>query len=279
MAGLGGYPGYGEIRHFRRPGVFGGAEFLNARFGRFDFTRHAHDRVSFGLVTEGRFRIDRPGGSVIAGTGEVILFNHDLVHWGGSAGAPGWSIRTLYADPAQVHDLASDLGLGGRGTVGFTETVVCAPALGRRLLALHRTVEAGATRLEADGDTLEVLTGLIARYSDRRGSLSGARREPRAVKEAKAHLEAQVCDDVSLQDLARVAGLSPSRLVRVFKAALGLPPHAYHGYLKVRRAQALLRSGLPVAETAVACGFHDQAHLTRVFKRHAGVTPGRFRAA
>ena len=208
----------------------------------------------------------------------MILFNHDLVHWGGSVGG-GWTIRTLYAEAAGLQDLARELGLGGRGTLGFPETVVRAPHWAGRLLSLHRRVEAGASRLEADGDTLEVLSGLIRCYGDRRGPPAPPGREPRAVSEARGYLEAHVGEDVPLAQLARVAGLSASRLVRVFKAALGLPPHAYHGYLKVRRAQALLRGGLPVAETAVACGYHDQAHLTRAFRRHVGVTPGRCRAA
>ena len=126
---------------------------------------------------------------------------------------------------------------------------------------------------------LDTLALLLARYSKAGSDAPAAAQEPQAVRRARDYLEARVASDIGLAELAAVAGLSPSRLVRSFKASLGLPPHAYHRYLRVRRAQALLRDGQPVALVAQDCGFVDQSHLTRAFKRHVGVTPGRFRSA
>ena len=273
------YPGYGEVLHFRRLAALGGAEFLRARFGRFDFGRHAHDRVSFGLITEGALQIGLPGGSLVAGKGDLILFHHDLVHWGGTVNGAGWAIRTLYADPAVVAELAREAGRRGRGTLDFRETVVHAPSDAHRLLALHRAVESEASALETECRLLDTLDSLLGRHALLQGTAPRSGREPRAVRRARDYLEARVGEDVGLDELSAVAGLSPSRLVRTFKAAMGLPPHAYHGYLRVRRAQALLRAGHPVAAVAQDCGFADQSHLTRAFKRHVGLTPGRFRRA
>ena len=273
------YPGYGEVLHFGRLRGTAEAELLHARFARFDFARHAHDRVSFGLIASGRLRIEQAGGAAVAGAGDVILYDHDRVHWGGSERGSAWTIRTLYADPARLAALARGHGLGGRGSVAFPEPIVRSPAMARRLLALHRAVERGAPRLMTEGLMIETIVEALRRYSDRRGEAAAPGAAPRAVRAACDYLEARVCDDVGLDELAAAAGLSASRLARVFKAAKGLPPHAYHGYLRVRRAQALLRAGMSVAEAAVDCGFVDQAHLTRAFKRHVGVTPGRFRAA
>ena len=273
------YPGYGEVRHFKRLPSCGGVEFLHARFGRFDFDRHAHDRVSIGLITRGALRIAQPSGIEIAGQGALIFFNHDLVHWGGAQDEAGWSIRTLYADPRTLTEVAQQGGHARLGTIDFPELVVRAPTQARRLLALHRGVESEAPRLETESCLLDMLTNLVGRYGAAGNAAKAVGKEPKAVRRAREYLEARVERDVGLEELAAVAGLSPSRLVRVFKAALGLPPHAYHRYLRVRRAQALLRAGRPVAAVALDCGFTDQSHLTRAFKRHVGVTPGRFRAA
>jgi len=76
---------------------------------------------------------------------------------------------------------------------------------------------------------------------------------------------------------ARVAGLSPCHLNRVFRRALGLPPHAFQTQLRVVRAGALLRRGWPLAAVAAETGFADQSHLTRRFKTVVGVTPGAYR--
>ena len=106
MSARGSYPGYGEVLHFGRLRGAPAAELLHARFGRFDFARHAHDRVSFGLITAGAMRLEQAGGASLVGAGDVILYNHDVVHWGGSERGQGcdagWAIRTLYADPGQL---------------------------------------------------------------------------------------------------------------------------------------------------------------------------------
>jgi AraC-like DNA-binding protein len=79
--------------------------------------------------------------------------------------------------------------------------------------------------------------------------------------------------------LSAVAGLSSFELVRRFREQLGLTPHAFQTNLRIARARALLRAGEPIARVAAACGFADQPHLTRTFKRAVGVTPGRFVSA
>jgi AraC-like DNA-binding protein len=81
---------------------------------------------------------------------------------------------------------------------------------------------------------------------------------------------------VTLQALARIAGLSAFHLCRVFRETVGMTPHAYQTHARVRRARSLLRAGLPITQAAAEAGFYDQAHLTRHFKRIVGLTPGRY---
>jgi AraC-like DNA-binding protein len=81
---------------------------------------------------------------------------------------------------------------------------------------------------------------------------------------------------VTLRDLARQTGLSPSHLCRVFRQGTGMTPHAYQLQIRVRRAKTLLLAGCPIAQAATEAGFWDQAHLTRHFKRTIGVSPGRY---
>jgi len=66
-------------------------------------------------------------------------------------------------------------------------------------------------------------------------------------------------------------------MIRSFRKATGLPPHAYLRQLRVERARELLFRRMPLAEVALAAGFADQAHFTRTFKQITGTTPGRYR--
>ena len=92
-------------------------------------------------------------------------------------------------------------------------------------------------------------------------------------------LDAHFPENVTLDALAEVAELNPFRLVRSFRTAIGMPPHAYLLHRRIRHAEHLLRRGVATAEVAAACGFADQSHLTRTFKQANGITPARFRAA
>jgi AraC family transcriptional regulator len=78
--------------------------------------------------------------------------------------------------------------------------------------------------------------------------------------------------------LAAVARLSPFHFARQFKEATGLPPHQYVISRRVERAKQLLQEGaeLSLAEVAAHVGFSDQSQFSHHFKRHVGVTPGRF---
>ncbi|MEM9189050.1 MAG: AraC family transcriptional regulator [Myxococcota bacterium] len=93
-------------------------------------------------------------------------------------------------------------------------------------------------------------------------------------------VRARLAEPLELADLAAVVGMTPMEFARAFKAAMGQSPWQYVIALRCERAAELLaRFGHPasLAFVAAQCGFHDQSHLTRHFKRQIGVTPGAFR--
>jgi AraC family transcriptional regulator len=87
---------------------------------------------------------------------------------------------------------------------------------------------------------------------------------------------ANLGEDLTLAELARVADLSPHRFSLQFKRAVGVPPHHWVTRARVSEAERRLRAGRPVAEVAVSLGFASQSHFTEVFRRITGTTPKRF---
>ena len=85
--------------------------------------------------------------------------------------------------------------------------------------------------------------------------------------------------NIDLETLASRAGLSRFQALRAFKRRYGLPPHAYQLCLRVSRVRRLLLAGAPPADVAVQCGFVDQSHMNRHFKRLVGVTPMQYAQA
>jgi AraC family transcriptional regulator len=101
---------------------------------------------------------------------------------------------------------------------------------------------------------------------------------PLKLKRLLAHIEDHLDQDLSLADIAQVAGLSASHLKTVFRQATGLPVHQYVLRRRVERAQALVRAGkLPINEIALATGFAHQSHLARHMRRLLGITPAALR--
>jgi AraC-like DNA-binding protein len=101
-------------------------------------------------------------------------------------------------------------------------------------------------------------------------------RSSEGVQRALQHIEQHLGQPLSLAELAEKAGLSLWRFATVFREQVGLSPHRYICRLRVQRAQALIREGMPPAKAASEAGFYDQSHLSRHFKSWCGMTPGQY---
>lgn len=88
------------------------------------------------------------------------------------------------------------------------------------------------------------------------------------------YLLAHATENLSLDQLAAIAGFSKFYLLRSFRHAYGLTPHAYQMRLRLARAWRLIAEGAPLSWTAYDAGFADQSHLTRRFLALFGLTPG-----
>ena len=99
------------------------------------------------------------------------------------------------------------------------------------------------------------------------------------LKRVRDYIETHLDDRLTLTDLAGVACLSPYHFSRSFKERVGTGPQRYVMQRRLERAKTLIRrSNQPLADIAQQVGFADQSHLTSIFRREMGVTPGRYRA-
>lgn len=106
-----------------------------------------------------------------------------------------------------------------------------------------------------------------------KGGLTGS-----TARRAQALLADCIGEPLSMGEIARRCSLSRSHFSKAFKQSTGLSPRDWQIEDRVRRAEALLRDPqIPIADVATQCGFADQSHLTRLFKRLRGITPARWR--
>ena len=258
----------------------GGVEVFTARFADSQrFSRHFHRRYGVGVMERGGMHFRFLGRDHTAEPGSVHLTTPGEMHDGHAAAQGGWAYRMLYLDPALVEDAASQAAGRPVAAPDFATGVIHDPELAARVRACHLLLDRGnAPRLARQTALIEMLAQWVARHADRRAAMPRAGGEPRGVALARAYMDAHFAEDVSLDDLARLANLSPFHFVRVFRRAVGAPPHAYLMNARLRAARALLATDLRLADIAQDTGFTDQAHLTNTFRRFTGLTPGRYRS-
>jgi AraC-like DNA-binding protein len=101
---------------------------------------------------------------------------------------------------------------------------------------------------------------------------------PRALQRVREYIEEHLVENIELETLAGLAGLSKWHFARAFKQSVGTPPHCYLIQRRLERAKALLaETDLSLAHIALKSGFSDQSHFSRRFRMFIGVTPRLFR--
>ncbi|SEB00060.1 AraC family transcriptional regulator [Rubrimonas cliftonensis] len=93
-------------------------------------------------------------------------------------------------------------------------------------------------------------------------------------------MRARLSEDISLDDLAAEARLSPFHFARMFKQSLGVPPRVYLTRLRVEKACELLeQTDLSITQIALEVGYSSNQVLARVFLKHMRVSPSDYRRA
>jgi AraC-like DNA-binding protein len=258
----------------------GGVSLLRAAFGTISFPRHVHGEFVV-VVTEGGagWCVTR-GMSDVGTPRSIMVFNPDEPHAGGVAGSAPWRYRGLYIDDATFREICGKINEGPAATPYFNGSFVKEDAqLADLLVSAHLALEARDARLTRESLFLSGIATLLERHGKPRPPSPKAGREPGPVRRALDYMQANLASDLSIQELAACAGLSPFHFVRCFRKATGLPPHASLTQLRLDRARLLLGDGQSPADVALAVGFYDQSHLIRHFKRTYGITPGQYAAA
>jgi AraC-like DNA-binding protein len=174
---------------------------------------------------------------------------------------------------AEMLEAAAGDVLGRGSAPHFRSVGTDSPRLVRLFSRFYESLRSGATPLEQQS-RLAAAVRLLLELCCERSPAAATPLEHAGLSRVREYLHAHYDRTVPLAELAAVGGISSFHLVRIFRAAYGLPPHAYQNQLRVAAVARLLRAGTPVSE--IEAGFCDQSHLTRHFKRAYGVSPRRY---
>ncbi|MFJ9035245.1 helix-turn-helix domain-containing protein [Streptomyces sp. NPDC102406] len=253
-----------------RPQVRGVTEVFHAHFTRHAYPMHVHDTWTLLIVDEGAVRYDLERHEHGTPLGTVSLLPPHVPHNGSAATPLGFRKRVLYLD-----------AVGGPLDASFIGAAVDTPDLAdpllrRRISQLHASLTHPGDELEAAARLALVGERLRERLRPRPAEEARPGPDRRVARSLRELLDARVVEGVELNEAAGLVHAHPAHLVRSFGAAYGIAPHQYLMARRVDRARRLLLAGQAPGEVAVACGFYDQSHLNRHFKKVVGVPPGRY---
>jgi AraC-like DNA-binding protein len=254
---------------FWRPFPRKGADVVCGEGTVSDVSFHAHERLQI-LLPLSPF-------AIIGGAGRTTELQPGSIHVTGPlelraarsvAGAP-FGMRVILVAQSVVT------------AIGHTENsgdlLVHDSKLYDELMTVFDALRRPLMTSQCESRLLDCLARLFGQHAARTADLAHSRgRLHGGVVRARDYLRANPVQNVTLDELARIAGLSKFYLLRSFYRAYGLTPHGYQMQLRLARARRLLDDGRPLSHVTYDAGFADQSHLTRRFAAFYGLTPARY---
>ena len=260
------------LRYWRNRDL-GDATLVQARYGPFTWQKHVHDEQVVVLSERGAGEVRTRRGVEIGGPGTVWVFAPGDYHYGKVEDGREWHYRALYLDATALDAIAGQLGMpAGRLLLkpGLHED----PGLARKLLRAHASERSDVAAKQIAWNT--ALASLFERYGDPGVALDSGSGDRAGVELARDYIAEHFRDSISIGELAELVNLSRYHFIRAFRAAHGMPPHAYLNQVRLQHARRLLLEGRTAGEAAAESGFYDQSRLNHLFKRSYGVTPARY---
>ena len=227
-----------------------------------EWVPHWHTEWSFGAIVQGECRCRVAGRPFLPRAGDLIAIAPNTVHTGvltTSSNSKAVLVMMFYVPSVWL--LREGL------TPPARSGLIRVPTLARQ-----------ARNLTSAGDVQAWLRKAVPRLSNALRPTSAAQLDPIPTDAVRGLMErvrsAVLGGDWNVSGIAGQCGVSRERIHRVMKRWIGMSPSDYLRTVRLHRAKDMLLSGQPVASVAAACGFADQAHFTRWFRRAFGYTPG-----
>jgi AraC family transcriptional regulator len=230
----------------------------------------------------------RPGELCVLGAGAAP----SELSWRAMGHARNFDVVELYIEPTALQSSAQEDTMRRNATQDRAEPaawslepqwrVLRDPLLTELLRGLAADLDGPCAAEDAFGDLALTLFGVqLGRIHGVPAGVPKLRRAglaPFVLERVREYVAAHLSKPIRLQQLARVAGLSPFHFSRAFKVSTGLSPHAYVTHCRIAESKRLLsRSNLSIAEIARRTGFGCTGQLSTRFRACTGATPSGYR--
>ncbi|WP_422858857.1 AraC family transcriptional regulator [Flagellimonas sp. S174] len=248
-----------DINEYHRLPVLDGLELLNAKSYTFDFPFHAHDTFNISLILKNTFNTKLADKHLKAPVGTICITNSKEVHATPCDNIIGNSFFTFYISP----DVVKKLNNGQ--DVFFKDNIIYDQNIFSKLYFLSHNFNNSYVQLEKK--LKSALTSIISKYSYQKEINYGTKQL------FQSFINNTSFDTFSLGKTASQFGINKYKFIRLFKQETGLTPNNFILLKKIEQSKEMLKNGKPIFNVAIDCGFYDNSHFYKNFKRFIGVNP------
>lgn len=263
------------VKYFKPTGL-SGLELLTCLDGNFLFPPHFHDDYCIWLNCSGGEYYTHRGNTYVLQPDNLGIIAPGEVHANQACDQASRSLITFYLNPERLRQVGEQISERHAFCAEFaSDSYLDSEALERLVILQHLLSESNSA-LERESAFLETVALLIEHHGVERLQRSAVGAEADRVALIVDFLRSDPGHDFTLEELAMMCDCTPFHLIRFFKKATGLSPHAYLVQLRLEQAKYLLGQGQQIVDVALDLGFSDQSHLTRAFKTRFGLPPGTY---
>ena len=241
------------------------------------FKRHIHKVYIVGKVSDGKRIITHPKGSSEIPAGELFIINPGQVHSCASAqGTRYHSYQILSITSDKIQSVAKEVSEQPENKPYFPKVHYQDTKISRKIGNLFTLLATYQSQVEIEAELISLLSNLIQKYSEPPPQKPLIDAQAVLIKRVCTYIAKHYSENLSLDHLSKIAGLSPFHFQRVFTKSMGISAHDYLRYYRIGESREMLLKSQKIADIAYKTGFADQSHFSKIFQMTVGIPPGKY---
>ncbi|NRY59136.1 AraC family ligand binding domain-containing protein [Clostridium beijerinckii] len=238
------------------------------------FPNHFHDYYVIGFIENGKRYLSCKNKQYIIETGDLIVFNPGDIHTCEQIDDRALDYRCINIKKDVMKKITFEI-TGKEYLPNFMEFVLFRNELTSSLKELHLMIMEEERNLKKEELFLFIIEQLIREYSNPVSEMT-IQEASVEIKTVCDYLENNYMENITLNQLSNLTGLSKYYLLHSFTKQKGISPYNYLQTIRIGKAKKMLEQGIAPIDVAFKTGFTDQSHFTNFFKKLIGLTPKQY---
>ncbi|MFL0166152.1 AraC family ligand binding domain-containing protein [Candidatus Clostridium helianthi] len=238
------------------------------------FPNHFHDYYVIGFIENGKRYLSCKNKQYIIETGDLIVFNPGDIHTCEQIDDRTLDYRCINIKKDVMKKITFEI-TGKEYLPNFMEFVLFRNEVTSSLKELHLMIMEEERNLKKEELFLFIIEQLIKEYSNPVSEMT-IQEASAEIKTVCDYLENNYMENITLNQLSNLTGLSKYYLLHSFTKQKGISPYNYLQTIRIGKAKKMLEQGIAPIDVAFKTGFTDQSHFTNFFKKLIGLTPKQY---